>query len=130
MRSTSSGPRREEDHERVGEGPDPEEDLEPVEARQHDVEDDDVRREGARLLDGGRAVGGLGDQHPLALEEPPHDARIGGSSSTTRTRIGLAGWSCAPRWGVARRAVGDGLRPSYGAASQPTTVIVPLMPAS
>ena len=67
-------PGREEDHGWVGEGPEPAEDLDAVEARQHDVEDDHVGGEGACLLDGRRSIRGLDDEHPLPLEEAPHHA--------------------------------------------------------
>ena len=108
------GPCREEDDKRIGEGPDAEEDLEPVEPGQHDVEDHDVGQEGADLLDRVRPVGGLGNRHPLSLQEPPNDR-------TDRRLVVDDEHAC--------RAVGR----DHGRnrrRCQPTTVIVPRMPAS
>ena len=124
------GPRGEEDHRRVGEGAEAAEDLDAVETRQHDVEDDHVGGEGSCLLDGRRPVRGLDHEHPLAFEEAPHDAadrglviddenadraRWAGHALLTRTTPGSAG--PAP-WYPRHPAV------------QLTTTIVPFMPAS
>lgn len=130
---------REEDDVRIGEGPDQAEDLEPVEARQHDVEDHHVRDERECLIDGRRAIRGLGDQHPSRSTKPRTTLRIGASSSTTRTRIGLVGLTMcsSPAMGGRTRPRGAGSSDQsiLGAAArclrrQSTTVIVPVMPAS
>ena len=48
--------------------------LEPVEARQHDVQDDEIRETGPELGDGSGTVGGA--QHPVALGTQPGGDRV------------------------------------------------------
>ena len=70
---------REHQHVGVGEGAQPPADLDAVEARQHDVEDDDVGVEAAGGLEGGDPVAGALDDPALALEvagDQLHDGRL------------------------------------------------------
>src|SRR5664280_2089743 len=60
--------------------------LQPVDAGQHHVEQNEIRLPGMHRLQRGLAVCGLDDREPSASRQPHSTVRICGSSSTTSTR--------------------------------------------
>ena len=100
-----------QDDRQVGARPDPAAELEPVDPRQHDVEDHEPRALGLEQLPGGGAVAGLERAEAVALEVAQDDLaddrlvvndEHGGAHRDIVRHIPYRGMNCRRRYTVSR----------------------------